>query len=73
MEREPAGLTLLALLLVGIGLLLGLFPQLLTDPVAAVILPLSTLGGQAGNRIPIGAFGSQTNKLICPFACGVSP
>jgi formate hydrogenlyase subunit 3/multisubunit Na+/H+ antiporter MnhD subunit len=44
-EREPAGLTLLALLLVGIGLLLGLFPQLLTGPVAAVILPLSILGG----------------------------
>jgi formate hydrogenlyase subunit 3/multisubunit Na+/H+ antiporter MnhD subunit len=42
-EREPFGLTLIAALLVGVGLLLGLFPQLLTDPVAAVILPLSIL------------------------------
>jgi hypothetical protein len=33
----------IAVLLVGTSVLLGLFPQLLTDPVAAVILPLSTL------------------------------
>lgn len=43
-EREPRTLALLALLLVAASLLLGLFPQLLIDPVAAVILPLSTLG-----------------------------
>ncbi len=43
-EREPRSLALLALLLLAASLLLGLFPQLLTDPVAAVILPLSTLG-----------------------------
>jgi formate hydrogenlyase subunit 3/multisubunit Na+/H+ antiporter MnhD subunit len=43
-EREPAGLALLALILVAGGMLLGIFPQLLTGPVAAVILPLSTLG-----------------------------
>lgn len=42
-EREPRGLALLSLGLVFAGVLLGLFPQLLTDPVAAVILPLSTL------------------------------
>ncbi len=42
-EREPASLTVLAMLLVLIGVILGLFPQLLTDPVASVILPLSVL------------------------------
>jgi formate hydrogenlyase subunit 3/multisubunit Na+/H+ antiporter MnhD subunit len=42
-EREPVSLTLIASLLVLVGLLLGLLPQLLTDPVAAVILPLSIL------------------------------
>lgn len=42
-EREPIGLTLIACALVAISLLLGLFPQLLTGPVAAVILPLSVL------------------------------
>ncbi|PKO22493.1 MAG: hypothetical protein CVU38_09115 [Chloroflexi bacterium HGW-Chloroflexi-1] len=43
-EREPGGLAFLAILLVAASVLLGLFPQLLTGPVAAVILPLSTLG-----------------------------
>jgi formate hydrogenlyase subunit 3/multisubunit Na+/H+ antiporter MnhD subunit len=43
-EREPATLALLALGLVLGNALLGLFPQLLTEPVAAVILPLSTFG-----------------------------
>lgn len=43
-EREPRGVAFLAICLVGGGLLLGLFPQLLTGPVAAVILPLSILG-----------------------------
>ena len=43
-EREPRSVALLAGLLVLAGLLLGLFPQLLTGPVAAVILPLATLG-----------------------------
>ncbi|OIO92351.1 MAG: hypothetical protein AUK03_09890 [Anaerolineae bacterium CG2_30_64_16] len=42
--REPASLAFLAMLLVTASVLLGLFPQLLTGPVAAVILPLSTLG-----------------------------
>jgi formate hydrogenlyase subunit 3/multisubunit Na+/H+ antiporter MnhD subunit len=42
-ERESRGLALLAGGLVLAGVLLGLFPQLLTGPVAAVILPLSTL------------------------------
>lgn len=42
-EREPFGLALVAFMLVAIGLVLGLFPQLLTGPVAAVILPLSVL------------------------------
>ncbi len=42
-EREPRGLALTALALVVASLLLGLFPQLLINPVAAVILPLSTL------------------------------
>lgn len=43
-EREPTLAALLILALVAFGLGLGLFPQLLTAPVAAVILPLSTLG-----------------------------
>ncbi len=43
-ERESRGLALLALLLTLAGVLLGLFPQLLTGPVAAVIFPLSTFG-----------------------------
>jgi multicomponent Na+:H+ antiporter subunit A len=43
-ERERPVFALLALALIAAGLLLGLFPQLLTGPVAAVILPLSTLG-----------------------------
>ena len=42
-EREPVGLAVVAFVLVAVGLLLGLFPQLLTGPVAAVILPLSVL------------------------------
>lgn len=41
-EREPRSLAAIALLLVLAGALLGLFPQLLTGPVAAVIFPLST-------------------------------
>ncbi len=43
-EREPFGLSLAALALVAFGLVLGLYPQLLTAPVAAAILPLATLG-----------------------------
>jgi formate hydrogenlyase subunit 3/multisubunit Na+/H+ antiporter MnhD subunit len=43
-EREPWGLTLAAFVLVALGVVIGLYPQLLTAPVAAVILPLSTLG-----------------------------
>jgi formate hydrogenlyase subunit 3/multisubunit Na+/H+ antiporter MnhD subunit len=43
-EREPRSVAVLAALLVVVGVLLGLFPQLLTNPVAAVILPLATLG-----------------------------
>jgi multicomponent Na+:H+ antiporter subunit D len=43
-EREPASLAVLAFGLVLVGVLLGVVPQLLTGPVAAVILPLSTLG-----------------------------
>jgi hypothetical protein len=42
-EREPAGLAILVFVLVAVGLVLGLVPQLLTGPVAAVILPLSVL------------------------------
>jgi formate hydrogenlyase subunit 3/multisubunit Na+/H+ antiporter MnhD subunit len=42
-EREPAALAVLAFVLILFGVLLGLFPQLLTGPVAAVILPLSIL------------------------------
>jgi formate hydrogenlyase subunit 3/multisubunit Na+/H+ antiporter MnhD subunit len=43
-EREPWGLALAAFLLVALGVVIGFYPQLLTAPVAAVILPLSTLG-----------------------------
>ena len=43
-EREPASVAVLSVTLVGVGILLGLLPQLLTGPVAAVVLPLSTLG-----------------------------
>jgi formate hydrogenlyase subunit 3/multisubunit Na+/H+ antiporter MnhD subunit len=43
-EREPRSVALIAALLVVAGALLGLFPHLLTGPVAAVILPLATLG-----------------------------
>ena len=43
-EREPSSLLLVTLALIVFGILLGLYPQLLTGPVAAVILPLSTLG-----------------------------
>jgi NADH-quinone oxidoreductase subunit M len=43
-EREPWGLSLVAFILVALGVAIGLYPQLLTAPVAAVILPLSTLG-----------------------------
>ncbi len=43
-EREPRLTSLLLLALVALGLVLGLYPQLLATPVAAVILPLSTLG-----------------------------
>ncbi len=42
--RESASVAILALVLVAFGVLVGLLPQLLTDPVAAAILPLSTLG-----------------------------
>ena len=43
MEREPATLAVIAFFLVLVGALIGLFPQILTGPVAAVILPLSVL------------------------------
>ncbi len=43
-SREPLMLAVLAFILIASGVLLGLFPQLLTGPVAAVILPLSALG-----------------------------
>jgi formate hydrogenlyase subunit 3/multisubunit Na+/H+ antiporter MnhD subunit len=43
-ERESLGLTVFAAILVVSSVLLGIFPQVLTDPVAAVILPLSVLG-----------------------------
>jgi len=43
-ERESFLVALAALLLVAAGVILGLYPQLLTSPVAAAILPLSTLG-----------------------------
>lgn len=43
-EREPLLASLVIFALTAGGLVLGLYPQLLTAPVAAVILPLSTLG-----------------------------
>lgn len=43
-EREPLLAALAALALIAVGIILGLYPQLLTSPVAAAILPLSTLG-----------------------------
>jgi multicomponent Na+:H+ antiporter subunit A len=43
-EREPRLAALLMFGLAAFGLVLGLYPQLLTTPVAAAILPLSTLG-----------------------------
>ncbi len=43
-EREPVGAILPVVLLIVSCVLLGLCPQLLTGPVAAVILPLSVLG-----------------------------
>ena len=43
-ERETRSVALIAALLVLTGALLGIFPHLLTGPVAAVILPLATLG-----------------------------
>ncbi len=43
-EREPRLASLLLLALFAFGLILGLYPQLLAAPIAAVILPLSTLG-----------------------------
>ncbi len=42
-HREPVLLAALAVALVAAGVLLGLFPQLLTGPVAAVVLPLSSI------------------------------
>lgn len=42
-EREPVGLAVVACALVLVGVFLAVFPQLLTGPVAAVILPLSVL------------------------------
>ncbi len=42
-EREPVGLAILAIVLIGAGVLLAVLPQILTGPVAAVILPLSVL------------------------------
>ncbi len=43
-EREPLTMAFLLVALIVAGVLLGLFPQLLASPVAAVILPLSALG-----------------------------
>jgi formate hydrogenlyase subunit 3/multisubunit Na+/H+ antiporter MnhD subunit len=43
-HRESRSVALLAALLVIIGVLVGLFPQLLTGPVSAVILPLASFG-----------------------------
>jgi multicomponent Na+:H+ antiporter subunit D len=43
-HRESRSVAVLAAALVLIGVLVGLFPQLLTGPVSAVILPLSTFG-----------------------------
>jgi formate hydrogenlyase subunit 3/multisubunit Na+/H+ antiporter MnhD subunit len=43
-QRESFSVAFLAAVLVAIGVVVGLFPQLLTGPVSAVILPLSTFG-----------------------------
>jgi len=43
-HRESFSVAVLAAVLVLIGVVVGLFPQLLTGPVSAVILPLSTFG-----------------------------
>jgi formate hydrogenlyase subunit 3/multisubunit Na+/H+ antiporter MnhD subunit len=43
-HRESRSVAVLAAALVVIGVLVGLFPQILTGPVSAVILPLSTFG-----------------------------
>jgi formate hydrogenlyase subunit 3/multisubunit Na+/H+ antiporter MnhD subunit len=43
-HRESFSVALLAALLVAVGVVVGLFPQLLTGPVSAVIVPLSTFG-----------------------------
>jgi len=43
-EREPVLASLLLFGLAAFGVILGLYPQLLTAPVAGAILPLSTLG-----------------------------
>ena len=43
-ERESPAMSVIAVSLVLANVLLGLFPQLLTDAVSAVIIPLSTLG-----------------------------
>lgn len=42
-EREPTATAIVAALLVILGVCLAIFPQMLTGPVAAVILPLSVL------------------------------
>jgi formate hydrogenlyase subunit 3/multisubunit Na+/H+ antiporter MnhD subunit len=43
-HRESFGVAVLAAALVLIGVVVGLFPQILTEPVSAVILPLATFG-----------------------------
>jgi formate hydrogenlyase subunit 3/multisubunit Na+/H+ antiporter MnhD subunit len=43
-HRESFSVAVLAGALVLIGVVVGLFPQVLTEPVSAVILPLSTFG-----------------------------
>jgi len=43
-HRESFSVAVLAAALVLIGVVVGLFPQILTEPVSAVILPLATFG-----------------------------
>jgi len=43
-HRESFSIAILAAVLVIFGAVIGLFPQLLTGPVSAAILPLSTFG-----------------------------
>lgn len=43
-EREPVLTSILVMGLIAVSIALGMAPQLLTGPVAAVILPLSTFG-----------------------------